>query len=54
MNQIPTCTFEHDCFCDAMVCYSSQPCGARDEQGWPRYIPRSLVNEPQNPQGKET
>lgn len=40
MNQIPKCTFEHDGSCNAMACYTSQPCGARDEQGVPCYIPK--------------
>lgn len=37
MEKKTKCQFEKDGFCHALSCYSEKKCGARDENGQPKY-----------------
>ena len=37
---IKHCIFDKNGFCNALCCYSDQICGARDENGNPKYSSR--------------
>ena len=37
MKKVEKCPFDKKKWCHALVCYSSQKCGARDAKGNPKY-----------------
>lgn len=39
------CVAEHNGECYAMACYSSEKCGARDENGNPKYVQVQTLRE---------
>lgn len=46
---VKTCNFDKKDGCYAMVCYSAKPCGSRDENGNPLYVPlKKIKAEEQN------